>query len=257
MNNLERFEKPLILIVEDEFILARDLVRILNGAGFECIAYVATFKEAIEIINQKKLSLVIIDIILRKSNDGLLIGKYLYSMEKLPYIYITSLYDSSTIQEIQQTFPYGYIVKPFKPIDVITTVGLALNNFKFRKIDLNRVSAPKVNDNVPIQIKRVVLYIHEHITEKIQIADLINLTPWKKHNFINIFTEYIGITPYQFIIKCKIEKCIVLMENTDLTLNAISYELGFSSYSNFSKLFKHQTGDTLEVYRKKLKLKRS
>jgi AraC-like DNA-binding protein len=247
-------EAPTIIIVEDEFIIARDIKRILTEEGYHCISNIATYDEAIQAISTHNTQLVIIDIMLRKTHDGLRIGNYLYQKGTIPYVYLTSLHDKNTVHEIKQTFPHGYIVKPFKPIDVITNVSLALNNFRHIKVDINRVSAPTIEDDVPFQIKKVLVFIHDNITEKIVLDDLVSQTRWKKHNFIKLFTQYVNTTPHQYVLKTKIEKCMAMMETTDLSVNDIAFELGFSSYSNFSKLFKSVVGTTVEEYKRKLRL---
>lgn len=244
----------LILIVEDEFILARNIFSILTAEGYQCIAYIPTYDDAMAAISEHSPNLVLIDIMLRGVPDGLRLGNYLYKKGGLPFVYLTSLYDKDTVLEIKQTFPYGYIVKPFKPIDVITTVELVMNNFRHIKTDTHRVGTPEVEDDVPFIIKKVIAHINDNITEKIGLEDLIPLTRWKKHNFIKLFTEYTGETPYHYILKCKIRKCMVLLETTDMSAAAIVFELGFGSYSSFNKLFKKMTGITPDEYRAQYRL---
>jgi len=246
----------LILIVEDDFIIARDISRILVAEGYRCLSNIATYNEAIEAIEGQAPHLVMIDIMLRKTHDGLRIGNYLYKKGSIPYVYLTSLHDKNTVLEIKQTFPHGYVVKPFKPIDVVTNVALALNNFRHIRTDTHRVTAPEVSDDVPFIIKKVIAYINDNITEKIQLEELLALTRWKKHNFIKIFTQHTGETPYQYILKCKIGKSAALMETTGLSAGDIAFELGFSSYSSFNKLFRKNMGISIEEYRKKIRLSR-
>jgi AraC-like DNA-binding protein len=244
----------LILIVEDDFIIARDIGKILTAEGYRCILNIATYKEAVDAIETASPNLVLIDIMLRKTHDGLRIGGYLFKRGGIPYVYLTSLQDKNTRLEIKQTFPHGYIVKPFKPIDVITNVALALNNFRHIKTDTHRVTAPAIEDDTPFIIKKVIAYINENINEKIQLEDLLVLTRWKKHNFIKMFTQYADETPYQYILRCKLQKCMALMETTDLSAADIAFEMGFNSYSSFNKLFKKNTGMSVEDYKKKIRL---
>lgn len=246
----------LVIIVEDELLIASDIRRILTKEGYTCIINITSYDEAITEIESKKPDVVLIDIMLRKSFDGIKIGEYLHNNGTTPFLYLTSLSDKNTIAEVKKTYPFGYIVKPYKAIDVITNVELALNSFKYKKLDINRITSPEIKDEIPFRIKIVIKYIHDNLLEKIHLTDLIKLTPWKKHHFIEIFKQYTGTTPYQYIIDCKMEKCISLMEDNKILLSDIAFELGFSSYSNFSKLFKKKYGTTVEEYRKKLKAKR-
>lgn len=241
-----------IVIIEDELIIAKDLNEILEGEGFQCIYNIITYADAVTTIEKEKPCLVLIDIMLKKTFDGIRIGEYLHKKGNIPFIFITSLYDKNTVLEVKQTAPYGYIVKPFKPADVITNVTLALHNFKLVNIDVNRINAPEVINDVPFQLKKVTDYIHQNVTEKVTLNELVELTRWKKHHFIKLFTQYIHTTPHQYILKCKIDKCIALMNTTDLSVADISFELGFNSYSSFSKLFKKTVGITVEEYKRKI-----
>lgn len=245
-----------ILIIEDELIIAKDIKDIVEKEGFKAIFNITSYDEAIKVINEEKLCLVLIDIMLKKTYDGIRIGEYLHQKGGVPYIFITSFYDKNTILEVKQTSPYGYIVKPFKPADVVTSISLALHNFKLQNVELNRFNSPEINDDIPLQLKKVTNYIHQNITEKFTLDQLVQLTRWKKDRFIKLFSEYVGTTPHQYVLQCKIDKCIAMMETTELSVADISYELGFDSYSSFSKLFKKNVGVTVEEYKRKILIKK-
>jgi AraC-like DNA-binding protein/CheY-like chemotaxis protein len=245
----------LILIVEDELLIASDIRRILSKEGYNSIINITGYDEAIREIENQKPALVMIDVMLRKTRDGIKIGEYLHSKGSIPFLYMTSLSDKNTINDIKKTFPFGYIVKPYKATDIIANVELALHSFKYKKIDINRITSPAIKDETPYHITKVIRYINDNILEKIYLQDLIDLTPWKKHRFIDIFKEYTDATPHQYIIHCKMEKCMALFDKSELTLKDISYELGFSSYSSFSKLFKEKFGVNAEEYRRMNSLK--
>ncbi len=250
-------KKNTIIIVEDELIIAKDMNDILTQEGYDCIYDIDSYASAIEAIQNASPCLVLIDIMLNGAFEGIQIGNYLYNHCNIPYIFISSLHDKHTIQRVKQLMPHGYIVKPFKPADVVTSVSLALHNFKLTKVDVQRFDAPEVVDDVPFQIRKVLNYIHENIVDKIALDELSVMTRWKKKQFIRHFNACVDTTPYQYIIRCKIEKCMALMETTNLTADAISFELGFGSYSSFSKIFKKIAGCTVEEYRRKMMLAKS
>lgn len=241
--------KSLILIVEDELIIALDIKEILEAEGFECIINITSVDEAIIAIEEKKPSLVLIDINLKKDKDGIQLGQYLLKKDRTPFVFVTSYTDKTTLERVKETRPYGYIVKPFKPIDLVSTVSIVLNNFKYRNVDVVRSQAP-LNDDVPFILKKVLEYINENIYEKIMISDLIKLTRWRSQHFQKMFTEYIGITPHKYIINKKIEKAKTMICETSIPIIQISFELGFKSHSNFCSVFKKIVGKTPDNYRK-------
>ena len=62
--------KHTILIVEDEFLISRNIRNILLEEDYDVIDNVESVEHAIEVLNTKKISLVIIDINLKKDKDG-------------------------------------------------------------------------------------------------------------------------------------------------------------------------------------------
>ena len=53
----------------------------------------------------------------------------------IPFIYISSLYDKTTISRAKNTRPSGYIVKPFKDEDIKVAVDMALVKTKIKPVN--------------------------------------------------------------------------------------------------------------------------
>jgi AraC family transcriptional regulator len=70
------------------------------------------------------------------------------------------------------------------------------------------------------------------------------------HHFLRLFTKYVGLSPYQYILKRKIDISKALLIETDNQIIDIAFEIGFNSHTNFSTRFKKFTGITPEEYRK-------
>lgn len=238
-----------ILIVEDELLIALDIKGILAEEGYDCIINVVTVDHAIQVIEEQKPILVLIDINIKGDKDGTDLGQYLLLKDKIPYIYITSNTDKITLDKVKSTRPYGYIVKPFKSIDIKTVVSVVLSNYTYRSIDVVRGDTP-LKDDIPFIIKEVINYINTNISEKIEIADLAKITQWKEQHFIRMFNKYMGITPYQYVLKRKIERAEVLLAETTIPIVEISYELGFHSHSNFCIGFKKITNKKPDEFRR-------
>ena len=244
--------KQTILIVEDELLIAYDLKEIIEEDGYEAVINIVSVAQAIEIIENQEFSLILIDINLKDKSDGVDLGHYLLKKDTIPYLYITSHSDKATLQRVNETRPHGFIVKPFKPIDVKTTISIVLNNYQHKNIDPMRSNEP-LKDDTPFRIREVVNFINKNVSEKIEIDDLAVLTKWKKHHFIRVFTKHLNITPYQYILKTKIEKAKMLISETKQPITEISQDLGFESYSNFCIAFKKlNDGENPEAYKKSI-----
>lgn len=241
--------KPQILIVEDELLIAKDISLILEQEGYGTRIGITTAEEAITELSKADYAMVLIDINLRNGSDGVALGNYLLELDSIPYVYITSHADNVTIDRVKDSRPHGIIIKPFKPLDIKTTVSVILNNFKYKKIDVLRTPEIPTNE-APFILKEVVKYIDANISNRIDINELSKLTRWSSQHFIRVFTQFMGVTPYQFILKKKMDKAKGMIIETDIAMKDIAFELGFSSYGNFCKQFKRETGKNPDEYRR-------
>jgi AraC-like DNA-binding protein/CheY-like chemotaxis protein len=244
--------RPKILIVEDELLIAKNISIILENEGYETTIGITNYDDAVNAITLNKYALVLIDINIQGILDGVDLASYLLKKDNIPFIYITSNADNVTLNRIKETRPYGMIVKPFKSIDIKSTVEIVLNNLEHKKIDVVRYESESIENEVPFILKKVVEYINANIHDKIDIHDLSKMTKWSHQHFIKNFTKFIHQTPYQYILKKKIEKAKALITDEKVLLTNVSLELGFNSYSNFCNAFKKETGKTPENYKKSI-----
>lgn len=237
-----------ILVIEDQSIIALDIKYTLETEGYEVNIDYKSVANVFEILENKPPDLVLIDINLNEEQNGIDIGNYLLKKDEIPFIYITSYSDKASLEKVKKTRPYGFIVKPYKREDLISTVFLVINNFQFRKIDLLRNNTIEKID-IPIQLKTTLDYIDNNINQKIDVAQLAALTRWDTAHFSRVFKQFLVLTPYQYILKQKIEASKILIETTDDQLQSIADDFGFSSYSNFCNAFKKITNLSPENYR--------
>ncbi len=118
-----------ILIVEDNVIIADDLQITLEDMGYEVVDSVVDYEQAVEAINNNKVDLALVDIILATEKTGIDFGKYIRDNFNIPFIFITSNSDRATVEKAKAVKPDGYIVKPFEQEDLYTSIEITLSNF--------------------------------------------------------------------------------------------------------------------------------
>lgn len=74
---------------------------------------------------------------------------------------------------------------------------------------------------------------------------------YSKNQVIRIFKAYVGKTPYQYYIWCKIQKSLSLLLYTNRTISEISAYMGFYDAAHFSRCFKGEMGYSPTQIRKK------
>lgn len=237
-----------ILIIEDEPFIAVDIQQLLVGEGYDVQINFQDVDSALQLIEDWQPHLVLLDIQLNEAKTGIDVGQFLQQQNTTPFIYITSYSDKLTLEKVKHTRPYGFVVKPYKPNELIASVYLAINNFQYRKLDTLREQTPPQND-IPMQLRLVTHFIQNNIERKIEVAELAAMTRWDVDHFTRVFKQYLQLTPYQFILKVKIEAAALVVSETAEPLRGIAIDFGFSSYSNFHNAFKKTMGETPEQLR--------
>lgn len=116
-----------IYIVEDDPIIAATIETALEKQGFKVIGDSEDVETALKEINELKPDLILLDIQLEGKKDGIDLATEL-DKENIPYLYLTSQTDPSTIKRVKQTKPLGYIVKPFTESGLRSNIELAWHN---------------------------------------------------------------------------------------------------------------------------------
>lgn len=113
-----------VLIVEDEFIVANDLMLILEKAGYRVCGIAASVEEARAIIREHKPDLVLLDIYLKGKLTGIDLAHELRE-QHIPFVYLSANSNQRVLEAAKATDPYGFLVKPFRAKDVLITLDIA------------------------------------------------------------------------------------------------------------------------------------
>jgi PAS domain S-box-containing protein/putative nucleotidyltransferase with HDIG domain len=132
-----------ILLVEDDRITSKLIQKYILDIGYYLAGAVASGEEAVSIINEKEPDLVLMDINLEGKLDGIESAKSINSSISVPFVYITSSSDYSTIERAKEGNAYGFIIKPFNKKDLRAAIEMALLRHQMEskvKENENRVS---------------------------------------------------------------------------------------------------------------------
>jgi len=115
-----------ILIVEDEAIVALDIKRTVQKMGYGVSGMVSSYDGALQSIQEQMPDIILLDIHLHNSQDGIEIAYSVHQQSPIPIIFLTAFADDKTIQRAIATNPVGYLVKPFKRETLKSTLHLAV-----------------------------------------------------------------------------------------------------------------------------------
>ncbi|MDQ3191175.1 MAG: response regulator [Bacteroidota bacterium] len=120
-----------ILVVEDESIVSKDIQHSLKKLGYNVVGATATGEEAVTLAEETNPDIILMDIMLKGEMSGIDAAIKIKEKFNIPIIYLTAYADESTLNKAKITEPYAYILKPFKEIDLHTSIEMAL--FKHKK----------------------------------------------------------------------------------------------------------------------------
>lgn len=96
-------------------------------------------------------------------------------------------------------------------------------------------------------------YIHHNLAEDISLEALAQHVEMSQYHFSRLFKEATGLAPYQFVMRCRVERAKELILHRELNIAEIAYLVGFNSQSNFTQNFKRFTGVTPKQYTANIK----
>ncbi len=188
--------KKRILIVEDEPLIAEDIAADLIDAGYEVAGKAYEVDEALELLKVGGIDAVLLDINLgdESGKDGIDIAKVIHETYKIPFVFLTSHADKSTIERAKPTSPGGYLLKPFQSRDLMAALEIALYNHAQRR-GLNHVaiSLEQLNKELPVALSHrefeLLLLLHEGLTNKVISEKLFISVNTVKTHILNLFSK--------------------------------------------------------------------
>lgn len=118
-----------ILIVEDEVLLAHTMKEMLHELGYQQIQLANTFTLGKAVLSEKPIDLALLDINIEGGEEGIELAKLCHK-KGIPFLYVTSYTDKSTLDRALETAPGAYLIKPFLPSNLYTAVEISLRKGK-------------------------------------------------------------------------------------------------------------------------------
>lgn len=186
---------------------------------------------------------------------------YIYNEQEYQNYYINpileripTLYHSLNMEK--STYIFDSILKEFinpSPVSELSQRANILNLI----CDLYQDAIdPFINSPIPLSpymasLKDVIEYIENNLENKMVLRDFSRIANLSPSHFHRVFTKTVGVTPHEFILKCKLDKAKEFLTKSSLSVSEISTKCGFESSPYFCYVFKKQTGVTPLEFRNK------
>jgi transcriptional regulator GlxA family with amidase domain len=103
---------------------------------------------------------------------------------------------------------------------------------------------------LPGAIRRVREYIEAHLDEKVSLQTLASVAGVSMFHFARAFKQSEGVTPHDYLIRCRVRRTMELLAGTDLSISEVAASVGFSDQSHCVRRFRERVGVCPRVYRR-------
>lgn len=102
------------------------------------------------------------------------------------------------------------------------------------------------------QVKQMMTYVQTNYQNKLTLMEICDAGMVGKTKGIQLFEQYLHLTPMEYVNHYRVEKAAYLLRETDWSITAIAYETGFAESSYFAKAFRKRIGMSPKEYRKEM-----
>jgi len=230
-----------ILVVDDDPKVLEMHVRMLESQVDCCLLKANGGKEALDIIRNEDLSLIILDLMMPEI-DGFEVLRVMREHEttrNIPVIVLTAqILTNLDMQRLQDGVAAVLSKGVFNVDEVLDQVENALNHSKRLGSQTSRI------------VRQAMAFIHEHYAEPLSRNDLSTHVAITERYLTSCFRQELGITPMEYLNRYRIKRAMVLLEQQDCSITTIAMDVGFSDTSYFNRVFKQKVGLSPGAYRR-------
>jgi two-component system, response regulator PdtaR len=229
-------EKIQVMIVEDESIVAMDLAAGLEQDGYHVTGIADNYEEAISLFSEAPPDILLMDINIQGSKDGVVTATALMKIRQVPLIYLTAFTDAQTVERVKHTNPSAFLTKPYNLDNVRIAIDLALHHFAEAKpsantgkvLPMQQSSAKRSDKEHFLQLRDHIFIKQNYRFVKFRLSEIL---------FIEADNNYVHIqTPMQkFAVRLALSDLLDKLEFQRLIRVHRSYAVNLDEISSFDE----------------------
>jgi two-component system, response regulator PdtaR len=227
-------ESVKVMIVEDESIVAMDLSAGLEHDGYTVVGIADNFEDALMLYTQNQVDILLMDINIYGSRDGVETATALMKIKPVPLIYLTAFTDAATVERVKHTNPSAFLTKPYSIENVRIAIDLAIHHFAETKhaapgkvLSIEGSAAEKKNEKEHIlQMKDYVFIKQNYRFVKFKLSEI--LFAEADNNYVNIHA-----VSQKFILRLSLADLLERLRFSRLVRIHRSYAVNLDEISSF------------------------
>lgn len=125
MSNNQEIKRS-VLIVEDEELLGMQIEIMLDNLGYNIAGIVDNSTDALKIITNQTVDLILMDIVIKGEYDGIELVGLIHQKKEIPIIFMTSQKDELSFKRASRYEPEAYMQKPISELQLKRSMALAI-----------------------------------------------------------------------------------------------------------------------------------
>jgi response regulator NasT len=117
-----------VVVAEDEALIRLDVVEILREAGFDVVGEAANGEEAVELAEELRPDVVIMDIKMPVM-DGLTAAEKIGKDRLAPVVMLTAFSQRELVERAKDVGAMAFVVKPFTSADLLPAIEIAIARY--------------------------------------------------------------------------------------------------------------------------------
>lgn len=118
-----------VLVVEDDALIAQDIVETLCESGHCPIGPAYDLETARRLLRENPVQIALLDIHLEGNDDGILLSLWIKEEFYMPVVFLTAYSDYVTLTKVKKVHPEHFLVKPFNKNQLIAALEITASNF--------------------------------------------------------------------------------------------------------------------------------
>ena len=256
-----------LLIADDEMIERKVLHKtIQKNLGKQCTVFQAeNGREALEIFEEEKIQIVIMDIEMPGINGIEAARKIREKDKSCSIIFLTAFDEFSYARNAIQVRALDYLLKPYSEQELMLVLEEAMHlvDEQNKKSDSDqRLAIPETGKSEPAEedekpgnprISQMIFnYIEKNYANDISMQDLAREMNYSEAYFSKLFKQYFGQNFTSYLMEYRVNEAKRLLGEHTINVKEIGKSVGYGDSNYFAKVFKRVTGQSPTEYRSDL-----
>ena len=240
-----------ILICDDSLEEIRVLISMLKSSNYRLIIS-SNGKDACTRATALHPDLILLDVRMPVT-DGFATCRLLKAhadTRHIPVIFLTAANEVEDRLEGLRIGAVDYIVKPTNVQEILLRVGIHLRK-RMPTVDTSENSNNIVTQG-ELYVEAACRILEQNLRQPPTLDELASMIGTHRHRLSELFKRAFGTTVYAWLRERRISQAAEWLESSEMSIQSIADELGFSTSGNFSTSFKERFGVTPSDYRRTL-----